>query len=264
MAKLTKNLNIHKLMRLKRYQAIIIIYLFLIFQIDQGNYQDFKEFIEANFIYVDKTDLIYKIVQLKAAFIINSERRTGKTLLLSTIKAMFEETAEWWHKFGKDLKVMSIDPRFFDRNPYPVIEFTFPNCNSNQRFISCIAEGLDEAIAQYQLPLRKTYEEIETNQPLSLNKFVLKKFNQVILELSFKFKKPAIITVDESDQPLINQMFNDDLNIDEKALKMKETIDSFNEFYGFIKGKIPKQVRMIVVAGHSMIARTTLYSGILS
>ncbi len=46
---------------------------------------------EEKMIYVDKTDLIYNIAKRRTAFIINADRRTGKTLLLKTIKAMFEE-----------------------------------------------------------------------------------------------------------------------------------------------------------------------------
>jgi len=53
------------------------------------------------------------------------------------------------------------------------------------------------------------------------------------------------------------------LNEKERAKNMSITIDSLNQFYGFIKAQIPSNVRLIIVAGHSMIAKSGIYSGIL-
>ena len=73
--------------------------------------------------------------------------------------------------------------------------------------------------------------------------------------------RPAIVTVDEADQPLINQIFDEKLSEKERDEKITNTIESFNQFYGFIKGKIPNQIRNVTVAGHSMIAKSSIYSG---
>ena len=219
--------------------------------------QVFKELIENNFVYVDKTHLLYDIVKLKTAFIINGERRTGKTMLLSTIKAIFEEPKSWWEEHGKNLKIWQLDPNFFKDNPYPVIHFDFSQSPNNESFIDLIREALNNAILNYQLPLN------DIEKKITLQKLVHVEFADVLNKLMAIHNKPAVLTIDESDQPLINQMFSErikDENI--RAERMSETIESFNIFYGYLKAKLAScQVRLVVVTGHSMIAKSAIYSG---
>ena len=135
--------------------------------------------IEANFIYIDKTDLLYEIASLKTAFIINAERRTGKTLLLSSIKAIFEQPKSWWEEYGKNLKIWQLDPNFFDNNPYPVIHFNFANSRNNKAFINRIREAINNAITTYKLPLKDIEEKITLEELVDgkfadvFNKFLL-------------------------------------------------------------------------------------------
>jgi hypothetical protein len=52
---------------------------------------DFKELIEGNYIYVDKTKYIYKLIQEGGSYyFLSRPRRFGKSLLLSTIRYLFE------------------------------------------------------------------------------------------------------------------------------------------------------------------------------
>lgn len=53
---------------------------------------DFQMFIKDGFAYVDKTDIIYKLInkQFGHQFFLSRPRRFGKSLLLSTIKYIFE------------------------------------------------------------------------------------------------------------------------------------------------------------------------------
>jgi hypothetical protein len=52
---------------------------------------DFRELREKNALYVDKTELIYDLVTTRKACFLSRPRRFGKSLLLSTIKALFSE-----------------------------------------------------------------------------------------------------------------------------------------------------------------------------
>ena len=212
--------------------------------------------IEANFIYIDKTDLLYEIASLKTAFIINAERRTGKTLLLSSIKAIFEQPKSWWEEYGKNLKIWQLDPNFFDNNPYPVIHFNFANSRNNKAFINRIREAINNAITTYKLPLKDIEEKI------TLEELVDVKFADVFNKLKALYNKPAVITIDEADQPLLNQMFDEKLTKIQIKNGMGETKKSFELFYGYLKAKLASShVRLVVVAGHSMIAKSTIYSG---
>jgi len=51
--------------------------------------QDFEEIRKNNYIYVDKTDLIYKLATEGKPYFLARPRRFGKSLLVSTMKAYF-------------------------------------------------------------------------------------------------------------------------------------------------------------------------------
>ncbi|WP_455638969.1 AAA family ATPase [Parabacteroides sp.] len=51
--------------------------------------QDFTKLREDNFLYVDKTSLVYRLVVTGAQIFLNRPRRFGKSLLLSTLEAYF-------------------------------------------------------------------------------------------------------------------------------------------------------------------------------
>ncbi|MBQ5383790.1 MAG: AAA family ATPase, partial [Treponema sp.] len=51
--------------------------------------QDFKKLREDDFLYVDKTGLVYDLTHSNSAVFLSRPRRFGKSLLLSTIKYYF-------------------------------------------------------------------------------------------------------------------------------------------------------------------------------
>jgi len=55
---------------------------------------DFKELIGGNYIYVDKTEYIYKLINSGKYYFLSRPRRFGKSLLLSTIRYLFEGQRE--------------------------------------------------------------------------------------------------------------------------------------------------------------------------
>ncbi|MEA3309902.1 MAG: AAA family ATPase, partial [Chloroflexota bacterium] len=72
----------------------------------------FKDIIEGQFLYVDKTRDIYELVKYpKGVYFLSRPRRFGKSLLLSTLKEIFEghrelfaglwiyESAYQWEKY---------------------------------------------------------------------------------------------------------------------------------------------------------------------
>jgi len=53
--------------------------------------QTFENLIQGNFIYVDKTKLIYDLVKPEqAVYFLSRPRRFGKSLLISTLEAIFK------------------------------------------------------------------------------------------------------------------------------------------------------------------------------
>lgn len=76
--------------------------------------QTFKNIIEGNYVYVDKTDLIYELVHEKKYCFLSRPRRFGKSLLVTTLQAYFEGKKELF----KGLKLEALEK---DWEKHPVI-----------------------------------------------------------------------------------------------------------------------------------------------
>ena len=71
--------------------------------------QTFEKIIEGNYVYVDKTDLVYDLVQENVCFL-SRPRRFGKSLLISTLEAYFLGKKELFD----GLKIAEIEIFFVD------------------------------------------------------------------------------------------------------------------------------------------------------
>ena len=56
--------------------------------------QDFESLIRNGYIYVDKTEYLYRLAQSGLPYFLSHPRRFGKSLFLSTLRAYFEEQIE--------------------------------------------------------------------------------------------------------------------------------------------------------------------------
>ena len=57
--------------------------------------QTFKDLIEGNFVYVDKTKHLYELIKPeKAVYFLSRPRRFGKSLLVSTLSSIFKGDKE--------------------------------------------------------------------------------------------------------------------------------------------------------------------------
>ena len=65
---------------------------------------------EKEFLYVDKTELIWKAYGFEALFLI-ANRRMGKTFTLSTILAIFGNDEKWWEKFASKTWIYKNRPK---------------------------------------------------------------------------------------------------------------------------------------------------------
>ena len=80
--------------------------------------QDFEKIRRDGYVYVDKTDLIYKMVQKGCYYFLSRPRRFGKSLLVSTMEAYFSGKKELF----EGLAISKLEK---DWNQYPVLRFDF-------------------------------------------------------------------------------------------------------------------------------------------
>ncbi|MDR2406301.1 MAG: AAA family ATPase [Deltaproteobacteria bacterium] len=86
----------------------------------------FKEMINEGYVYVDKTDMLHKlIVSNGKSFFLNRPRRFGKTLLLDTLAAIFKGDRTLF----AGLKISNTD---YDFKKYPVLHLNMSLANKSQ------------------------------------------------------------------------------------------------------------------------------------
>ena len=78
---------------------------------------NFSSLRQANEIYVDKTDLIYKLAKNRGKIFLARPRRFGKSLLVSTFESLFKKGLQ-------DFKNLKIEKLWTDKT-YTVVRFDF-------------------------------------------------------------------------------------------------------------------------------------------
>lgn len=84
--------------------------------------QDFEQIIEGDYVYLDKTALVYDLVTNGKIYFLCRPRRFGKSLLVSTLKYYFEGKKELF-------KGLAIDKLEKEWKQYPVFHLDFNGIN---------------------------------------------------------------------------------------------------------------------------------------
>ena len=84
----------------------------------------FEKLIENNFLYVDKTEYIWRLIDsAPAMYFMSRPRRFGKSLTVSTLEAVFSGKKELF-------KGLAIYNKPYNWKKYPVIHLDMGNCNA--------------------------------------------------------------------------------------------------------------------------------------
>ena len=104
----------------------------------------FENLRRGGFVYVDKTDLLWRLAAMKEGcqFFISRPRRFGKSLMLSTLQCIFEGRRELF-------KGLRIDKLGYDWKKYPVVmlnmaEVVAPTVDKLRENLSDMVDGLVE------------------------------------------------------------------------------------------------------------------------
>ena len=155
--------------------------------------QTFERIIKGNYVYVDKTELVYNLTHESTYCFLSRPRRFGKSLLVTTLQAYFEGK--------KDLfKGLAIDDLETDWITYPVIHI---DLSRNKYYcIENLHSTLNILISDYE----KKYH-IESNPNISYSD----RLNKVIEAAVEQTGHKAVILIDEYDAPMHDSMKDEDL-----------------------------------------------------
>ena len=194
--------------------------------------QTFSDIINRGCVYVDKTDLIYKLTKKYKYVFLSRPRRFGKSLLSTTLHSYFAGE--------KDLfKGLAIEGLEKDWTEYPVLHFDmsiFKYCD-----IKYFYEKFDIQLEDYE----KKYG-IERSKKTPGNRLTT-----LIKTIKEKTGKDLVIIIDEYDAPLLDVLH------DKEKLEQVRTI--IQEFYTPIK-ECDKYWRFAFITGITKFSQLSIFS----
>lgn len=149
--------------------------------------QDFKSLREMNFVYIDKTAFIEKIIDGGKYYFLARPRRFGKSLFLSTLRYFFEGKRELF-------KGLYIDSADWDWDAYPVLRIDLnTNRFNEQELLESVLNNL----------FREWEEKYEVDY---IDKDLSQRFRNIVKAAHRKTGKQVVILVDEYDKPLVGNL----------------------------------------------------------
>jgi hypothetical protein len=196
--------------------------------------QHFPTLIQEGYTYVDKTRYLYNLIKERPGCFLARPRRFGKSLLVSTLEALFQGKRELFSGLW-------IDSSDYHWQPHPIIRLDFTAASSNDpKMLSKSLTDMLQAIA-LQYGVEGTEREL-----------VKSTFNALLEELYRRFG-PVVILVDEYDQPIARYIDEPDM--------AKANREFLNGFYANIKAQ-ERYTRFIFITGVSQFTKVSLFSGL--
>ncbi|MEZ4886039.1 MAG: AAA family ATPase [Chitinophagales bacterium] len=192
---------------------------------------DFTRMIEEGYIYVDRTKEMYDLINYSSHVFLSRPRRFGKSLLISTLEAMFQGKKELFKGLWIEDKI--------DWKKYPVLRIDFGKLNYDTLadFKQKMADLLDEIALDYAIVLPSAHYN--------------SKIGELISGIYEKTGKEIVILIDEYDAPIARHIT--DLDI---ATKYQ---DSLRDFYSILKAH-NAQIKFMFLTGISKFAKMSIFS----
>ena len=191
----------------------------------------FIDFTLENFIYVDKTEYIPKLVKLKRVFI-SRPRRFGKSLTLDTIATLFETGVEPYFK-GTWIYDKWTEPT------YPVLRLNFLDLDKYS--LDLFKQKLNSIITAFaqDINLKDYKEKVEPEDTIYF-----------LLDELRKEKRQIVILIDEYDCQMTANINNETL--------YKQFQEKIKSFYATIKNKWP--IKFLGITGVTRLKDVEIFS----
>ncbi|MDR1820359.1 MAG: ATP-binding protein [Methanobrevibacter sp.] len=197
--------------------------------------QSFEILRRYDYLYIDKTENIWNLINNGRIYFLSRPRRFGKSLLVSTLKELFKGNKELF-------KGLYIYDKWNWNKTYPVIQLSMSELTS---------ETPDELKEDILVMIENIAEEKDIG--LSEKGSYLIKFGQLIRTLSKISGSNVVILIDEYDKPITDNINNIDLAINIRKILQK--------FYGALKD-VDEYIEFVFITGVSKFSKTSIFSGL--
>ena len=195
--------------------------------------QTFQKIREGNYLYIDKTEYVYKMTHSASSYIFLSRpRRFGKSLLTSTLHAYFEGRKELFEG-------LAIDKMETEWSRYPVLHFDMSMAKHVDK------ERLEQMLSVQLYRYEETYGKV--NEEVTLND----RFSGLIRRVCHQTGRQVVVLIDEYDAPLL------DVVHEEKNLPVLR--DVMRNFYSPLKACDP-YLRFVFLTGITKFSQLSIFS----
>jgi hypothetical protein len=194
--------------------------------------QDFETIITDNYLYIDKTELTHKLISTGKVYFLSRPRRFGKSLLISTLKAIFEGKK---HLF----KGLFIDSSDWKWQKYPVfrLDLNAKKFDKPEQLIEMLKDSLQVFAETYHLKLSQSDEAGD--------------FRKLLRQAHQKTGKKVAILIDEYDKPLLSTFQDTELN--------KKYRNILKGFYGVLKSA-DEDIQFTLLTGVTKFSQVSIFS----
>lgn len=194
--------------------------------------QSFEVIRNGGFVYVDKTDIIYRMAQEGIYYFMHRPRRFGKSLAVSTMQAYFEGRKELFN----GLKIAELEK---DWTAYPVLHL---DLNSrNYASVEALRSELEKHLVMWEAKYGDDYK----------GKAVEERFFHLVRMAAEKTGRQVVILIDEYDKPLL-QSLGDEALQDKMRAELKA-------FYSVLKTQ-SSYIRFAFLTGVTKFSKVSVFS----
>jgi len=205
--------------------------------------QSFETIRQDGYVYVDKTALVYKMITEGKPYFLSRPRRFGKSLLVSTLAAVFEGRRDLFEAFTTDDGIEQ--PQLFIATTkwkwerYPVLRFDFSK--SNLTSIDRLDEYVDYTLSgyeqQYHLPTSKASSSI--------------RMRNIIHAAEREVGRKVVVLVDEYDNMMLHCLGD---------AEMQKTVrERFQDLFTPLKGE-DDHLQFVFITGISKFSQMGIFS----
>ena len=196
--------------------------------------QTLSKIIEGDFVYVDKTEIAYRLIQQAGYYFLSRPRRFGKSLFLDTLKDIFEGRKELF-------KGLYIYDKWDWEVKYPVLRIS-------------LGSGMIKTIEKLNDRLNWILKDVERDVGIKCNLTNPEKcLKELIIKSYEKYNQKVVILIDEYDKPILDNITDEDV--------AREMRDAMKDFYGVIKDN-DAYIQFVFITGVSKFSKMNLFSGL--
>lgn len=194
--------------------------------------QNFEKLRQDGYLYIDKTDLVYSLVQTSNCYFLSRPRRFGKSLLISILEAYFLGKKELF----KGLAIEKLEQEW---TVYPVLHLDL----NIEKYDSI--DNLTDILNVNLKLWEQTYGSDDAETSVSL------RFAGIIRRAYKQTGRRVVVLVDEYDKPLLQSIGN-------KALQ-EEFRNTLKPFYGVLKS-LDGCIRFALLTGVTKFGKVSVFS----